>query len=277
MDYYKSTASIPSDLKLVKVGDIWDTFYSGNSYIKLLNEKFTRDYSYVKFLQTLNLLSLKQYQMDSIPKILDIYLDLNVLIGYRMEEKKGIPALKYLQNSQNPLREFFILAKPLLKIITEGNLKDIVFKDMPFNDNILYNIKTQEVFLIDIDSFQVDSISDGYTHKKLLNFIKTEKIENYNKKYIKAQVFSTELNYLLFYDFFLQSLFYQSLFNWNKKQSFETFLKELLIEINLPKKSNLYSRIMDLANPDYPNTFAIEDFENLQENHQIDSQRRLIQ
>ena len=274
---YRSAKYIPNHLKLIKSGDIWDTFYVTNYYVKILHESYINIYSSKKFLQVLGLLHNEKYQIMGIPKIFEIYLDDEALIGYSVYEKKGVPVKTYLQQSNHPWEEFLLFAKNFIAIIMAGNEKNIVFKDMAFHDNVLYDRESKEASILDIDSFQINGVSDKYIHKKILSSSIKEIILNPEGKYMENCHFTTELNFLLFYEIFFQAIFDKSILIWSTSSNFQEYLKEIMKEINLPKSSNLYFRIMDLSNVNCENTFAIEDFLEIQNNYHFDVQRKRIQ
>lgn len=273
---YKTTSSIPQNLKFVKSGDIWDTFYVNNSFMKLLKESLIHEYFGVKFLQVLNLYLSKSNLFDNIPRIIELYLEDDMLIGYRMEEKNGVSAIDYIQKSSDPVLEFYYFANSLLKTIMIGNHENIVFKDMSFNGNVLYEAKKKTASILDVDSFQIDNISDGYiSNQILLSKVKTILLNH--GKYYQEGHFTVELNFLLFYEIFLQALFHRSILVWYNSETFEDYLADLLKQINISKSSNLYGRMMDLANDNIQNSFDINDYWEFFNHYRFDVIRKRIQ
>lgn len=263
----------------------WLIIETDNSFIKCFNSNEIQ-YNYGFLIEALQQ---ENFQHKDLCKILETYYDQNVFLAYEVEKREGVLPTNYISTSKNPLKDFYEITNCLINFLDFANAKQMVLKDLSTPGNMLYNPITNQINIIDIDSIQIPNFSDNLLNQRIHNSIWRKYIIN-SPKYqsVKDQyIFTTELNYLLFYDFMFQSLFQESLIPQTLKDSimiqmanflhnpypiFLALKEELsnyLKKKGLDPKSDLFARIMDLLSNNQPNSIALTDFTNLKENYTL--------
>lgn len=188
-----------------------------------------------------------------------------------------------------------MIAKQFCEILKLSKQSDIVLKDINTKGNMLYNPRTKQIKIIDIDGLQTKHYSDNLIHEHILYSDWFYTILDH-PKYSLGENFTHEMNIFLFYELFFKIVFRKSLlripsnhlgYYFSKKyiqeKSFikyartkqENNLKTFLNYLNFPKQDQLYSKIIDLIH-DSPNDLSYEDFEFLANHYKLDLEKKRL-
>ncbi len=275
---------------LIHDGARWKTYYYKNTYIKILIKPNKLDYSLL-----LHELRKEPLFQEYCCQILDIHKENENFFAYQITKEKGISIEKSLKKSQDPLYDFLVIAKQFCEILKLSKQSDIVLKDINTKGNMLYNPRTKQIKIIDIDGLQTKHYSDNLIHEHILYSDWFYTILDH-PKYSLGENFTHEMNIFLFYELFFKIVFRKSLlripsnhlgYYFSKKyiqeKSFikyartkqENNLKTFLNYLNFPKQDQLYSKIIDLIH-DSPNDLSYEDFEFLANHYKLDLEKKRL-
>ena len=277
----------------------WIVYYNHESYLKFSNSLTNAEHQTYK--KILELLSKEEYHIKGLPKILEIlskdeYLAAGLpktigikdnnynFLAYRIELIPGIHLHKYIHESSDPLESFYRISQTLIPILIKGSEKNLVFKDLITLGNTLYNKETNQTSIVDLDGIQVEEFSDTLMRDEIIRSNIYDPIIISSKyTYDHTRLKKSALNYLLFYELFLNTVFNQSIFqimiSKNSQYPIEEVQKnliELLTDCGIPKESNLFGRIMDLTNLSEKNSVDIQDFKEVAELSFDKSRKRII-
>lgn len=282
--------------KFISQGYIWYIYYQNGKYLKVLKPSYLKHQQ--NYLNQLHKLKEVSYHLKWMPNIFEIYQNKSEnFFAYSIEEKKGQHLITYMQNSSNPQKSFYNIAKELNLILKEAKQYQIVFTDLITPGNILYDANNNFLNIIDIDSFQVETYSNHYLNKNIyLNNFFNYIILNQSKYHHNFQ-FTQELNILYFYELFLNLCFKKSMFSITCSRNFslrtmtreeikrdveknrfaiEKKLLKLLKQLHINSKSNLHQHFLNLLNPKFSNTIDLKDFEIGTEKSQNTSHFRIL-
>ncbi|MCI8575642.1 MAG: hypothetical protein HFI09_04145 [Bacilli bacterium] len=276
---------------LINKGEQWKTYETENSYIKVRKSGI---YNYGPLLEEIK----DNYsEIPQLCEIMGIDYQNNRLKAYEIKKRKGLPIQNVIWSKENSLNEFVRIANELKQILAMAKKKNIVFKDIMTYGSVLYDDESKQTSIIGLDRMQSANHSDEHLSmniigSNLLRYI----IEN--PKYIECEEpqfrLTSNFNTLAFYEIFLSSVFNTSLTDPKLSQELmiieiikrlspneaqkmvEDVLKERLNLLGFDKKTNLYGRMMDLANPNQNNSIDIADFNELNQNYIVDQQQRKL-
>lgn len=303
LDFFKLLEE--ENLVSVKRTKFWDIKRDNQYYYKFLTEQNLAALN-GKMQQNLEFMMEEQNQIAGLNPVSDIYYLGKDFFAYRTPAIKG-ENLKVLMNQWNYQLHFWQpFFFHFISIMQSATSKNFIFPDLFTDGNILYQMDQQKAVLIDNDGFQIENRWVGYFDSIGQKIYSLEK--PFYQKYFndKSFYYTKDYNFFAFYTWFLFFFFQIDLFslkeNPNHKnlikpyaQSFESLLQnptrlkleihkkrknvhylineksliEKLNAVGLPKNSDLFSRIVDLLNPNISNSISVNDFIELCQNYEI--------
>lgn len=282
MIYITTLSDLKRDLSksiiiAVPQSHIWELYYHNGDYIKNLSEEYIEEKtSYYCLLSALK----QAKKHPQIAEVQDIYGSFENFSAYRVEKKPGDSLFQV--DPQTLFSKYPTIACQFQDIFAYAEREKIVFTDLFTQGNVLYAKNTDQISLIDVDSFQVGPNEPPFFHGDFAESIWNGLFDT--EKYHAEKGYKPELNIFFFYELFFRIFFHQSLLKlrfqylpnrfllstetyWS--MVFEKRLCQFLKDLGFSKRTNLFSRIIDLTR-DTPNSISAQDFQKMEACYQLE-------